>query len=56
MLIVDNMLWHGRVFDTGDETPETGSIRSLTEMLTRSPDWIASLVPVRDGVIVAYKK
>ena len=56
VLIVDNMLWHGRVFDTGDETPETGSIRSLTEMLTRSPDWIASLVPVRDGVIVAYKK
>jgi predicted O-methyltransferase YrrM len=56
VLIVDNMLWYGRVFDAGDKTPETGSIRSLTEMLTRSPDWIASLVPVRDGVIVAYKK
>ena len=56
VLIVDNMLWHGRVFDAGDKTPETGSIRSLTEMLTRSPAWIASLVPVRDGVIVAYKK
>jgi predicted O-methyltransferase YrrM len=55
VLIVDNMLWHGRIFDGKDNTPATASIRKLTELLTRSPDWIASLVPVRDGVIVAYK-
>jgi len=55
VLIVDNMLWHGRIFDGNDKTPATESIRKLTGMLTRSPDWIASLVPVRDGVIVAYK-
>ena len=56
VLIVDNMLWHGQIFDAGDKTPETESIRKLTEMLTRSPDWIVSVVPVRDGVMVAYKK
>jgi predicted O-methyltransferase YrrM len=55
VLIVDNMLWHGNIFDTRDKTPATASIRKLTEMLTRSPDWITSLVPVRDGVMVAYK-
>ncbi len=55
VLIVDNMLWHGRIFDGKDKTPATESIRKLTELLTRSPDWIATLVPVRDGVIVAYK-
>ncbi|MFA5873390.1 MAG: O-methyltransferase [Anaerolineales bacterium] len=55
VLIVDNMLWHGGIFDPQDKTPATESIRKLTGMLTRSPDWIASLVPVRDGVIVAYK-
>lgn len=55
VLIVDNMLWHGRIFDGKDNTPATKGIRKLTGMLTRSPDWIASLVPVRDGVIVAYK-
>jgi caffeoyl-CoA O-methyltransferase len=55
VLIVDNMLWHGRIFDDKDETPATESIRKLTGLLTRSLDWIASLVPVRDGVIVAYK-
>ncbi len=55
VLIVDNMLWHGRIFDPKDKTPATESIRKLTGMLTHSPDWIASLVPVRDGVIMAYK-
>ncbi len=55
VLIVDNMLWHGRIFDAADKTPATASIRKLTEMLTTNTDWITSLVPVRDGVIVAYK-
>jgi len=56
VLIVDNMLWSGRVFDPRDKTPATTSIRKLTDLLTHSPDWIVSLVPVRDGVVVAYKK
>ncbi|MGB8212882.1 MAG: O-methyltransferase [Anaerolineales bacterium] len=56
VLIVDNMLWHGRVFDAADRAAETESVRKLTEMLTCSPDWIVSLVPVRDGVMVAYKQ
>ena len=56
VLIVDNMLWHGKVFEPDDKTPETTSVRKLTELLTHSPDWIVSLAPVRDGVMVAYKK
>ncbi|HVM72419.1 MAG TPA: O-methyltransferase [Anaerolineales bacterium] len=56
VLIVDNMLWHGHVFEPRDSTPETSSVRKLTELLTQSPDWIVSLDPVRDGVVVAYKK
>jgi predicted O-methyltransferase YrrM len=56
LLIVDNMLWHGRIFESQDTTPATESIRKLTGLLTRSPDWITSLIPVRDGVMVAYKK
>jgi caffeoyl-CoA O-methyltransferase len=55
VLIVDNMLWHGNIFDETDNTPATESIRKLTSLLTGSPDWIASLIPVRDGVMVAYK-
>ena len=55
VLIVDNMLWYGRIFEPGDKTPATENVRKLTELLTRSPDWIVSLAPVRDGVVVALK-
>jgi caffeoyl-CoA O-methyltransferase len=56
VLIVDNMLWHGNIFDPNDQTPATESIHKLTGLLTRSPDWISTLVPIRDGVMLAYKK
>jgi caffeoyl-CoA O-methyltransferase len=55
-LIVDNMLYHARIFDGKDRSDTTEGVRRLTQMLTSDPDWIVSLAPVRDGVIVAYKK
>jgi caffeoyl-CoA O-methyltransferase len=55
VLIVDNMLWHGRLFDKQDKSAATAGIHKLTELLTQDPGWIVSLVPVRDGVMVAYK-
>jgi predicted O-methyltransferase YrrM len=39
-----------------DRTPSTASVRKLTGMLTKSPVWIVALVPVLDGVVVAWKK
>ena len=56
VLIIDNMLWHGGVFDDSDHSPDTEGVREFTRLITTSPGWIASLVPVRDGLIVAYKK
>jgi caffeoyl-CoA O-methyltransferase len=55
VLIVDNMLWHGRIFNGKDHTPATDGIRRLTGLLTNNPDWVTSLIPVRDGVMLAYK-
>jgi predicted O-methyltransferase YrrM len=49
------MLWHGRIFDGKDHTPATDGIRRLTGLLTNNPDWVTSLIPVRDGVMLAYK-
>lgn len=56
VLIVDNILWSGRVFDGTDKSASTNSIREFTRLITNDPDWIVSLVPVRDGIILAYKK
>lgn len=56
ILIVDNILWHGHVFEQSDSSAATEGVRELTRLITSDPDWIVSLLPVRDGVIVAYKK
>ena len=56
VLIIDNILWSGRIFDKKDRTEATEGVREFTRMITHDPDWIVSLLPVRDGLIVAYKQ
>ncbi len=56
VLIIDNMLWHARIFDEKDKTPATQGIRKLTDLLTKDPAWIVSLIPIRDGLFLVYKK
>lgn len=56
VLIIDNMLWGGRIFDKAEKSSSTEGVREFTKMITTDPDWIVSLIPVRDGILVAYKK
>lgn len=56
VLIIDNMIWSGRVWDDNDRDKSTEAIRRFTRDITTDPDWIVSLAPMRDGMIVAYKK
>ena len=56
LLIVDNMLWSGRIFDDKDTSPATEGVREFTRCITTDVDWIVSLAPVRDGMIIAYKR
>ena len=56
LLIIDNMLWHARIFDDKDHSDATEGVREFTRRISTDKDWIVSLAPVRDGMIVAYKK
>ena len=56
ILIIDNMLWSGRTFDAGNNDKSTEAIRRFIHDITTDSDWIVSLTPMRDGMIVAYKK
>jgi caffeoyl-CoA O-methyltransferase len=56
ILIIDNMLWHGQTLDANDHESTTEAIRRFTRDITSDLDWIVSLIPARDGMIVAYKK
>ncbi|MCC6168260.1 MAG: O-methyltransferase [Caldilineaceae bacterium] len=55
LLIVDNTLWYGRIFDAGDQSPATQGVREVTRILNQD-DWLSTLIPIRDGLIVAMKK
>jgi predicted O-methyltransferase YrrM len=56
VLLIDNILWSGRIFDKSDQSAQTKGVREFTKMITQDPSWIASLMPVRDGVLAAYKQ
>lgn len=56
VMIVDNLLWHGAIFDPSDVSEGTQAIREFTRLVTQDPSWIASIVPIRDGVLVATKR
>ncbi len=55
ILVVDNMLWRGRVFDEGDMSESTMGIRELTHLLVTDDQWLTTIVPIRDGLLLAYK-
>jgi predicted O-methyltransferase YrrM len=56
VLLVDNMLWGGRIFDPADRSPATEGVREATRRLQDDPDWTVSLLPVRDGLLMATRR
>lgn len=55
ILLIDNMLWHGRIFDDQDRDPNTEGVRQVTAAIWNDPDFAHQLVPIRDGLILALK-
>jgi predicted O-methyltransferase YrrM len=49
------MLLSGRVFSEAEQSPSATAVRELTRLLTTDPAWTTSLLPIRDGLIVAQK-
>jgi predicted O-methyltransferase YrrM len=56
LMIVDNLIWSGRIFDPDDTSPDTEGIRELTRQVASDPAWIGTIVPIRDGLLLAYKQ
>lgn len=56
ILILDNLLWSGKIFDERDRSTSTLAIKEFTQKITKSDAWIASIIPIRDGLLLAYKK
>ena len=55
LLITDNMLWRGRIFDETDRSPGTEGVRAFTRLVISDSRWISSIVPLRDGLLLAMR-
>jgi caffeoyl-CoA O-methyltransferase len=59
LFICDNTLWSGRVtgaVDEEDRRPEwTEAIKQMNEAVTSDPEYLATILPIRDGVMVARR-
>ncbi|HLH78884.1 MAG TPA: O-methyltransferase [Chthonomonas sp.] len=54
VLLLDNMLWHGAIFNPADASEATRAIHETTRLLTQDPQFISSLIPIRDGIMLSY--
>jgi predicted O-methyltransferase YrrM len=54
LFITDNILWSGTVLGPARSADVRG-IKEFTKLLMEAPDFITTMLPVRDGVAVALK-
>lgn len=55
LLIVDNAFRGGRVLDANDRSAANAGVKELTRRLTTSDDWLTTIIPIRDGLFVAFR-
>ncbi len=48
--VIDNLIWGGRVADPENREATTLGVRAFTERMWESPEFLSSLLPIRDGV------
>jgi caffeoyl-CoA O-methyltransferase len=56
LIAIDNTLWHGRVLDRRDQSVDTRAIRAFNRKLHRDRRVDVSLVPIGDGLTLAFKR
>ena len=56
IIAIDNTLWHGRVIDRRERSADTLAIRAFNRRLHRDRRVEVSLVPIGDGLTLAYKR
>jgi caffeoyl-CoA O-methyltransferase len=50
IIVADNTLWHGRVLDHDDQSPDTRAIRAFNDTVAADPRLVCVQLTVRDGV------
>jgi caffeoyl-CoA O-methyltransferase len=55
LVIADNSLWHGRVAEEAAQDKEADGIARFNDFMFSREEFFSSIVPLRDGVLLAYK-
>ena len=56
LIMVDNVLWSGRVVDADDRRPDTVAVRAFNKKLLADSRVTLSMIPVGDGITLALKR
>src|SRR5580698_4811417 len=56
LIMVDNVLWSGRVLDPADQTADTVALRAFNKKLHADSRVSLSMIPLGDGVTLALKR
>jgi caffeoyl-CoA O-methyltransferase len=56
LILVDNVLWFGRVVDPAADDPQTAAIRAFNDQVAADPRVDCSMLPVSDGLTILRKR
>jgi caffeoyl-CoA O-methyltransferase len=56
LLLIDNVLWNGKVIDSSDTSEDTAAIRELNDFIAIDTRVEAVMIPVADGITIVRKK
>ncbi|HKN17362.1 MAG TPA: O-methyltransferase [Candidatus Sulfotelmatobacter sp.] len=56
LFITDNVLWSGRVAEKNPKQAQTKAILEFNRELYNSSDFFTTILPIRDGLAVAWRK
>lgn len=56
VLLADNLLLGGSILDSTDRSSRVEAVRTFTRRTMQGDRWIGSIVPLRDGLLVAFRK
>ncbi|XP_028789536.1 uncharacterized protein LOC114745542 isoform X1 [Neltuma alba] len=56
LIVIDNVLWHGKVADPLVNDPKTVSIRNFNQQLVEDKRVSISMVPIGDGITICRKR
>ena len=56
LIVIDNVLWYGRVIDSHENDIDTVAIRAFNAKLRADPRVEVAMLPIGDGLTLAFKK